>query len=134
MGVTGFGVTGLDSTYVVPQGTGGCTKSSGCGTIFGHTSMLSADASKVEWKKTFNNFKGGKVEYAGLEPFSDAVVLTECWGLTTTVDAQGEPTGLAAACGQGIEGCALLCPRARTATFLLILVVMGEKSCLSFQR
>jgi len=103
--VTGFGVTGLDSTYVVPQGTGGCTKSSGCGTIFGHTSMLSADASKVEWKKTFNNFKGGEVEYAGLEPFSDAVVLTECWGLTTTVDAQGEPTGLAAACGQGIEGC-----------------------------
>ena len=40
-----------------------------------------------------------------MTPLADTVVLTECWGLTSTIDGSGSTTGLVAACGQGIEGC-----------------------------
>jgi len=89
----------------VPKGEGGCTLNAGCGTIFGHTSMIKSDLSGFDWSRTFNDFTGGKGEYAGLTPFSHAVVLTECWGLTASVDANGNGNGFTAACGQGIEGC-----------------------------
>lgn len=100
----GFGVTGLDGTYTVPKGTGGCTKNAGCDSIFGHTALLSKDLT-VTWKKTFNDFTGGTGAYANVTPLSDAVIITECWGLEPTYDSANNPTGLVAACGQGIEGC-----------------------------
>lgn len=103
--IVGYGVTGLESSTTVPTGTGGCTKVEGCSTIFGHLALISTDLSTITWKKTFNDWSGGTGAYAGLTPLSDAVLITECWGLTATVDAQGDGTGFVAACGQGIEGC-----------------------------
>ena len=38
--VTGYGVTGLHFGYTVPKGEGGCISNSGCGSIFGHTSLI----------------------------------------------------------------------------------------------
>ena len=38
--------------------------------------------------------------------FHSSIVLTECFSLTATSDANGDTTGFVAACGQGIEGCA----------------------------
>ena len=67
--------------------------------------LLSADLQTTTWQKTFNDWTGGTGAYAGLTPLSDAVLITECWGLTSTVNANGDSTGFVAACGQGIEGC-----------------------------
>jgi len=103
--VTGYGVTGLDTGYTVPKGEGGCIKNGGCGSIFGHTSLIKPDLSGFQWSKTFNDFPGGTGAYNNIAPLSHAVVLTECWGLTQTLDANGNGNGFAAACGQGIEGC-----------------------------
>ena len=63
------------------------------------------DLSGFQWSKTFNDFPGGTGAYNNIAPLSHAVVLTECWGLTQTLDANGNGNGFAAACGQGIEGC-----------------------------
>ena len=57
--VTGYGVTGLDTGYTVPKGEGGCISNSGCGSIFGHTSLIKPDLSSFQWSKTFNDFPGG---------------------------------------------------------------------------
>ena len=103
--VTGFGVTGLQHGVTIPSGTGGCIAASGCSVIRGHVSQLSADLQSFTWTKLFNDFTGGTGAYAGLTPLSEAVVITECWGLTATVAANGDTNGWAAACGQGIEGC-----------------------------
>ena len=43
--------------------------------------------------------------YAGKTPLSQAVVITECWGMSPTFNNQGNVDGFVAACGQGIEGC-----------------------------
>ena len=103
--VTGYGVTGLNHSNTLPKGQGGCVANGGCETIYGHTTFLKPDLSGIQWSKTYNDFTGGTGAYAGLTSLSPGVVITECWGLTTTVDANGDGTGFAAACGQGIEGC-----------------------------
>jgi len=103
--VTGYAVTGLDSSVTVPKGTGGCIKNDGCGTIYGHVSLIKPDLSGMKWSTNFNDFSGGTDNYENLTPLSNAVVITECWGLTATKDSQGNTLGFAAACGQGIEGC-----------------------------
>jgi len=102
---TGYAVTGLDSQTTVPNGQQGCISASGCATIRGHMTLLSADLQTTTWQKTFNDWTGGTGAYAGLTPLSDAVLITECWGLTATVNANGDSTSFVAACGQGIEGC-----------------------------
>lgn len=103
--VTGYGVTGLESSTAA-KGTQSCIANDGCGIIKGHLSMVKADFTGSMFNTEFNDFTGGTGSYAGLTPLSDAIVLTECWGLTSTMDAAGTTTtGLVAACGQGIEGC-----------------------------
>lgn len=102
--VIGYGVTGLDSDNA-PINTNSCIAADGCGIIRGHLSYVSADLQTQIFNTQFNDFTGGTEEYAGLTPLADTVVLTECWGLTSTIDGSGSTTGLVAACGQGIEGC-----------------------------
>ena len=108
--VTGFVTTGLDfSPIACPDGGSDCKR------VGGHISKFSPDLETTLWNTRFNNFAGGVGSYAsvtGRAKFSDeffkfdsdtdlgeALILTECWGLTQ-VNGQ-----FIAACGQGIEGC-----------------------------
>ena len=102
--LSGFGVTGLDSDTAA-QNTMSCVAAEGCGIIRGHLSLVSADLSTQIFNAEFNDFTGGVGAYAGLTPLAQTVVITECWGLTTLLDGNGDTTSLVAACGQGIEGC-----------------------------
>ena len=34
------------------------------------------------WRKTFNNFSGGKKDYSDVPAFGDAMIYTECWSIT----------------------------------------------------
>ena len=102
--LSGFGVTGLDSDTAT-NGTMSCVAAEGCGIIRGHLSLISADLQTQVFNKEFNDFTGGTGSYASLTPLAETVVITECWGLTTLMDADGDTTSLVAACGQGIEGC-----------------------------
>ena len=51
----------------------------------------------------WNNFPGGKYQFAGLTSGLKSVIKTECWGLGKTTDASGKHDGYAVACGTGIE-------------------------------
>ena len=79
--VIGYGATGLETGTTVPNGTGGCINANGCSQIRGHISYLDTSLNVV-WTKTFNDFTGGTGIYAGVTPLSEAVMITECWGLT----------------------------------------------------
>lgn len=102
--VTGFAVSGLDFG-TTPKNTESCTANAGCGMIRGHITTIKSDLTE-EFNVNYNDSPGGTAEYTGLAPLSGAVVLTECFSLTATSDANGDTTGFVAACGQGIEGCA----------------------------
>merc|ERR1712062_597008 len=99
----GYVATGLDRTNF-SKGQEGCNANGGCGSIRGHMSRLSPNFDLV-WNTPYNNFPGGTAEYAGLSKSSEIVILTECFGLTSTIDSNGNTNGFVAACGQGIEGC-----------------------------
>ena len=89
---------------MVANGVEGCINASGCGSIKGHISYLSADLQTSNWTTKFNDFPGGTAEYSSATTgLSQAVVITECWGMTSSVDQNGDGTGFVAACGQGIE-------------------------------
>merc|ERR1712147_531588 len=104
--LVGFGVTGLDHQDKVPNGSEGCINSDGCGTIKGHISFLAADLQTQQWTTKFNDFPGGTGTYASAtSSLSQAVIITECWGLAPIMTNGGNVDGFVAACGQGIEGC-----------------------------
>ena len=62
--VTGYGVTGLHFGYTVPKGEGGCMSNSGCGSIFGHTSLIKENESlylnlfKLSYSMVFSLYYG----------------------------------------------------------------------------
>ena len=94
--VTGFVTTGLDFSQInCPDGGAECTR------VGGHITKISADLESVVWNTRFNNFAGGVGKFASVtdSDLGEAVVLTECWGLTQVAGS------FIAACGQGIEGC-----------------------------
>lgn len=59
----------------------------------------------IVWQKIHGGYPGGVNQYKGLDGGNRRYVIDECWGLMTTTDANGVPTGYALGCGTGIEGC-----------------------------
>ena len=102
--VASFVTTGLDFNQIYQDGTDGCP-SKGCASIKGRFTKYSSDLSKKEWETPFNNFPGGKYQFAGLTEASEAIIYTECFGITKVRDTSGSHVGYIASCGQGIEGC-----------------------------
>ena len=94
----------MDFNQIYQDGTDGCP-AEGCAAIKGRFTKYSADLSQKMWQKRFNNFPGGKYQYAGLTATSEPLIYTECFGITKVHDTFGTHVGYTAACGQGIEGC-----------------------------
>lgn len=69
-------------------------------------SLMKADhEGNLVWKKTYGNYPGGVNQFAGISEGSWTQIYTECWGLSSVSDREGNPTGYAMQCGSGIEGC-----------------------------
>ena len=109
--VVGFVTSGLDFRQVHTDGTDGCPTTqvgetlAGCPGIKGRLTKYSADLTTKTWEQRFNNFPGGKYQYAGLTATSEALIFTECFGLAKVHDSANIHVGYLASCGQGIEGC-----------------------------
>ena len=102
--VEGFVTTGHYYTQVHQDGTDGCP-AEGCTKIEGCFTMYSADLSEIVWQTRYGNFPGGQYQYEGLSPGPEALIYTECFGMTKMFDSSKNHVGYLAACGQGIEGC-----------------------------
>ena len=102
--VQGFVTVGLEHTKIHQDGTDGCP-AKGCTKINGRFTKYSADLSEKVWETKFGNFPGGQYQYEGLSTAPEALVYTECFGLTKVFDTSKKHVGYIGACGQGIEGC-----------------------------
>ena len=100
----GFVTSGLDFNQIYQDGTDGCP-AGGCAAIKGRFTKYNADLSQKVWEQRFNNFPGGKYQYAGLTAASEPLIYTECFGITRVHDSMGTHIGYTASCGQGIENC-----------------------------
>ena len=96
--------SGLDFNQIYQDGTDGCP-ATGCAAIQGRFTKYNAALTQKVWERRFNNMPGGKYQFAGLTAGSEAVIYTECFGITKIHDNAGSHVGYTASCGQGIEGC-----------------------------